>query len=412
MLNAIAGFDKNALKATETKETTLGDLISKPRATPGTTTIVGGKLAGPPLSIHGAMADPSWALPDQTSVADVEARPGYHSAMLAHEYKDEPLVLKGKAKLLADLIKQSNNCVVYSGAGISTSSGISDYATKAEDTKAAREKIKVKSPFDARPTPSHRVLAQMYTAGHLKHWVQQNHDGLPQKAGFPQQAMNEIHGAWYDPSNPVVVMKGDLRKDLLSDLLAWEKKADLVLTLGTSLAGMNADRLVHSCAKRAKKKEALGSVIVGIQQTHYDEETSIRVYSRLDEFMLLVAEELSLTLPPPETVYVPDVDAKLLAEDVFTVPYDAEGKLSDSVTTTLDLREGQKVIATAGQNKGCVGTVTGKHSEGHYKITFMVMVLGRMKAPVHQVLGLWWIEAAVKGTTPTIPVVPAHSTEE
>ena len=27
-------------------------------------------------------------------------------------------------------------------------------------------------------------------------WVQQNHDGLPQKAGFPQQDMIEIHGSW------------------------------------------------------------------------------------------------------------------------------------------------------------------------------------------------------------------------
>lgn len=28
--------------------------------------------------------------------------------------------------------------------------------------------------------------------------------GLPQKAGFPQGLINEVHGSWYDPSNPGV----------------------------------------------------------------------------------------------------------------------------------------------------------------------------------------------------------------
>ncbi len=42
--------------------------------------------------------------------------------------------------------------------------------------------------------------------GLLHGWVQQNHDGLPQKAGFPQERINEIHGSWYDPGNPVACL--------------------------------------------------------------------------------------------------------------------------------------------------------------------------------------------------------------
>ena len=49
--------------------------------------------------------------------------------------------------------------------------------------------------------------------------MQQNHDGLPQKAGYPQQHLNEIHGAWFDPTNPVVPMSGTLREDLMTWLL-------------------------------------------------------------------------------------------------------------------------------------------------------------------------------------------------
>ena len=77
----------------------------------------------------------------------------------------------------------------YTGAGISTSSGISDYATKS--SKTLRERKHLRSPMLAQPTLAHRVLTAMYMKGFLKHWVQQNHDGLPQKAGYPQHALNE-----------------------------------------------------------------------------------------------------------------------------------------------------------------------------------------------------------------------------
>ena len=49
---------------------------------------------------------------------------------------------------------------------------------------------------------------------------------VPQKAGFPQEKINEIHGAWYDPSNPVVQFGGNLRTDLfnwMTDLVRIKK---------------------------------------------------------------------------------------------------------------------------------------------------------------------------------------------
>jgi hypothetical protein len=46
-------------------------------------------------------------------------------------------------------------------------------------------------------------------------------------------------------------MSGQLRSDLFADLLAWEDLADLCLAVGTSLSGMNADRLVERTGTRA-----------------------------------------------------------------------------------------------------------------------------------------------------------------
>ena len=77
-----------------------------------------------------------------TKKCDVEARPGYDS-MLAHEYADTPTTLKEKVKILASLLKKSKHCVAYTGAGISTASGISDYATKNTTSAAATTMLMV-----------------------------------------------------------------------------------------------------------------------------------------------------------------------------------------------------------------------------------------------------------------------------
>jgi hypothetical protein len=60
--------------------------------------------------------------------------------------------------------------------------------------------------------------------------------------------------------------------------LANNMKVDLCLCLGTSLSGMNADRIVDSTCKRAYEGEEniLGAVIINLQQTHLDSYSSIR----------------------------------------------------------------------------------------------------------------------------------------
>lgn len=125
----------------------------------------------------------------------------------------------------------------------------------------------------AQPTLAHRVLVGLHRAKLLNYWVQQNHDGLPQKAGLPQECINGIHGALYDPSNPVIPMSGSLREDLFSDFLSWCEKADLCLALGTSLSGMNCDRIVEESAKSLAEANwdvcsgLFGAVIIGLQST-------------------------------------------------------------------------------------------------------------------------------------------------
>jgi NAD-dependent deacetylase len=123
--------------------------------------------------------------------------------------------LQEKIEQLAALIKESRYLVAFSGAGISTESGIPDFRgpqgiwTKMrpielseflQDPAARREywRRKIESypqMRDAKPNEGHKALARLYAAGRLKTMITQNIDGLHQKAGIPGQRVIELHGS-------------------------------------------------------------------------------------------------------------------------------------------------------------------------------------------------------------------------
>mmetsp|Transcript_8022 Transcript_8022/g.17900 ORF Transcript_8022/g.17900 Transcript_8022/m.17900 type:complete len:563 (+) Transcript_8022:95-1783(+) len=359
-------------------------------------------LQAPKDACHGRFGDPEWAAPRLVRACDEEARPGYKTKK-AHEYLDEEDVLRAKVKALANLIRRSENCVAYTGAGISTASGISDYATKASGS-VATEGVQKVSHWSAKPTLAHKALVRLHQLGYLKHWVQQNHDGLPQKAGFPQEHINEIHGAWYDPSNPVVAMSSTLRTDLMASLLEWETKCDLCLALGTSMVGMNSDRMAISAAQRAKACAALGTVIVALQQTQYDSSSSLRIFAPIDQVMRMLADEMQFQISQDAAAVMPQptVEPHVYAN----LPYRQDGSYNVNACTTLDLREGAKIRLVNPQQWdedrwGSVGVVLplqdSLREEGHYAVK-----IG--DGPV-RVLGLWWLEAAQRGGVPALPLV-------
>merc|ERR1712185_576091 len=118
----------------------------------------------------------------------------------------------------------------------------------------------------AKPTETRFLLSHLARAGFIHEWIQQNHDGLPQKAGFPQEKINEVHGSWYDPSNPVVKYKGHLRDENSDGMRNAADTADLVIVLGTSLGGLNADQVATKAAHRSRRGESLGTVCINLQQ--------------------------------------------------------------------------------------------------------------------------------------------------
>eukprot|EP00036_Acanthoecidae_sp_10tr_P011580 CAMPEP_0182928174 /NCGR_PEP_ID=MMETSP0105_2-20130417/15422_1 /TAXON_ID=81532 ORGANISM="Acanthoeca-like sp., Strain 10tr" /NCGR_SAMPLE_ID=MMETSP0105_2 /ASSEMBLY_ACC=CAM_ASM_000205 /LENGTH=432 /DNA_ID=CAMNT_0025066173 /DNA_START=166 /DNA_END=1463 /DNA_ORIENTATION=+ len=373
-----------------------------------------------------AMGVEAPALPEAVAVCEDEARPGY-TKIDATEYRDSPDVEAAKIELVAQMLAKASTCTAYTGAGISTAAGIGDYATKAKDSHAGspNKPLSMLSPFVAKPSIAHHALVKLWRAGMLGGgWVQQNHDGLPQKAGLPQEAINEIHGAWFDVSNPVVKMSGQLRTDLFDDLVRIEAEADMCLTLGTSLSGMNADRVAASVAARHAKGDGLGLVIVNLQQTQMDAACAVRLWGLLDSVVARVVERAIAiqrgAAGIPEALGLPvlvgdsatascdkatDAVCRRNTTDTVEIGYGVDGfKLPEGAPRrALNLAEDAEIVITCGPYAGSRGYVRGRDRMNNIDLTVKVRVKGFM-APVPMKLGHWWMDSGARGAVSRFPI--------
>ncbi|UJR33568.1 hypothetical protein I4U23_021006 [Adineta vaga] len=242
--------------------------------------------------MHGQAGERNWKLPRLIAASNKKARPDVQGTIDASEYIDDDNVLDAKLDIVVSLIEKSQEFVVYTGAGISTSSGIGDYASKASNSIVMRETSVNR--LKAIPTLTHHVLVALEKKNRLKHWIQQNHDGLAQRAGFPQEKLNEIHGSWFDKKNPVVLMEDTLRPDLHKWMLEWSERSDLVLVMGSSMCGMEADVIATRVAER---EGTLGLIIINLQKTPHDHLAKIRIFASCDKAMELLAKKMKLRIP-------------------------------------------------------------------------------------------------------------------
>ena len=122
--------------------------------------------------------------------------------------------MKDSIIFLAEQLQAGGPNIVFTGAGISTESGIPDYRSKGGiwdkfrpvyfdefmNSKEARiEYWRRKSELyqdltQAQPNPAHKALVALYEMGLLEAVVTQNIDGLHQKAGLPDERVIELHG--------------------------------------------------------------------------------------------------------------------------------------------------------------------------------------------------------------------------
>jgi NAD-dependent deacetylase len=115
---------------------------------------------------------------------------------------------------LAGLIRQARRVVVFTGAGISTESGIPDFRSPGgiwtkmmpveyqdylRDPEARRvswqRRFEMEATWNAvKPNDGHFAVAELVAMGKVSHVITQNIDALHQEAGVPADKVIELHG--------------------------------------------------------------------------------------------------------------------------------------------------------------------------------------------------------------------------
>lgn len=224
---------------------------------------------------------------------------------------------------LQEIIDNSNNIVVFSGAGVSTDSGLKDFRSedgiynlknqKNPEEMLSREMF-YKNPrefykfyrenlncLNAKPNIVHMYLKKLEDSGKLKAIITQNIDGLHTRAG--NKSVYEIHGTVYKNHctvcgefynadfifknhelplcekcggliKPDVVLYGEMLPNCFLDAQYCIQKADTLIVMGTSLLVQPASSLLDLF-----KGENL--VIINNSSTLYDKKASLVIHDNL-----------------------------------------------------------------------------------------------------------------------------------
>src|SRR5207248_9833934 len=115
---------------------------------------------------------------------------------------------------LVEAIAQARRAVVFTGAGISTESGIPDFRSpggiwtkmapidfddflRSADMRreAWRRRFGMEETFAAaEPNAGHRAIAELIASGKATHVITQNIDNLHRQSGVPAEQVIELHG--------------------------------------------------------------------------------------------------------------------------------------------------------------------------------------------------------------------------
>lgn len=223
-----------------------------------------------------------------------------------------------KITLVAEKIKASKKLVVFTGAGISTESGIPDYRSQGgiwdkfkpvyfdEFMSSEESRIKYwaqrvdmeKSLSLSRPNIGHMSIAKLHEHGILKALITQNIDGLHQASGIPAEKIIELHG------NTRRVRCMSCKK-----LISWKEAQDMID------AGDKAP--VCSCGGYYKPDTISFGQAMPVEET----KRAARLSSESDVFMVVGS---TLLVQPAALMpeYAKNAGAFLVIINLSQTPYD------------------------------------------------------------------------------------------
>lgn len=254
------------------------------------------------------------------------------------EIIDDPEDLEIKLDALANMLVCSKHCVVFTGAGISTSAGIPDFRgpngvwTREQRGETFTTSSEALAFEKAKPTKTHKALAILLKKGIIKHIISQNVDGLHLRSGILEENLSELHGNLFmevcdtcksryfrdydvggmglkytgnkcdDPTcrgklkDFAVDWDTELPDDIFRKAKSEIKQSDLVICIGTSLRIRPAGNMPASVVRVSKTCKEKGSlVIINLQATHLDSK-ALKIHHYSDFVMQKLFDKLSLCL--------------------------------------------------------------------------------------------------------------------
>lgn len=228
-----------------------------------------------------------------------------------------------KIEKLKDIINNSNNIVAFTGAGVSTLSGIKDFRGK---NGLYKEKFEHSAEYylssrcfflepdtfykfyksnmnvlDKEPNIAHKYLTKLEKDGKLKAVVTQNIDGLDKKSGTKN--VLEIHGTIYKNYcakcgkeysaeyvfnskgvpycdckgiiKPYVVLYGEMLNDDFEKAIYYINNADTLIVLGSSLT-------VEPAASLVRNFSGNNLIIINENDTPLDEYATLVIHENLE----------------------------------------------------------------------------------------------------------------------------------
>jgi NAD-dependent deacetylase len=244
---------------------------------------------------------------------------------------------------IAGLIVGAKRAVVFTGAGISTESGIPDFRSPGgiwerfdpddftyqkfvKDAEARRRQWRLFRGLSltVEPNPAHYAIAELYHLGRLDCVITQNVDNLHQKAGVPDDRVLELHGniRWlvclgcrrrypfeqviarldkldkgeevpdcqicHGILKPDAVLFGEpLPEGVFQEAVTRSRRCDLFIVIGSTL-------VVYPAAYMPEYALDAGArlVIINLSNTPLDRKASVLVRAKAGEFMPTVIKKV------------------------------------------------------------------------------------------------------------------------
>jgi len=262
------------------------------------------------------------------------------------EFFDSPEELEKKIDLLAKWVKESKHCVMFTGAGISTSTGIPDFRSGMNtvlktgpgvwelQAKGVSRKpgMAIPNMLKAIPSPTHMAMVKLHKEGLVKFTVSQNVDGLHLRSGIPSHELAELHGntnlekcttcgakylrdfdtrtsrrvhdhltgRFCDNTqchgslvDSIINFGESLPTEELEKSYEEAMKCDLIIVLGSSLQVYPAADIPATVVRRKQKL-----VICNLQKTPLSSQSALQIHSEIDTVMSGLLKRLGLGIPP------------------------------------------------------------------------------------------------------------------